>query len=202
MWAQAITPFSNPATFKKPRQKSRLFFITMIKPIIHLIWAQSRRGVIGQQGALPWHLPEDLAFFKRMTAQDAVVMGRRTWESLPDAVRPLPRRMNLVLTRQLEFEALGAHVVQSMEEAIRLVGQEKTLWLIGGSSLFKDFLPIAERVCLTEIDANFDGDTFAPPLDSPAFEALHELTSQDDQAWKTSKHGLLFRHRFFSRKMP
>jgi dihydrofolate reductase len=131
---------------------------------LHMIYARARNGVIGKQGQLPWHLPEDLAHFKRTTLGQPVVMGRITWESLPEKFRPLPGRTNVVVSRQISFKALGAQVVSSLEAAIALFPFSEVVWLIGGAQLYAQALPLASQIVVTEIDADFEGDAFAPSL--------------------------------------
>ncbi len=131
---------------------------------LHMIYARARNGVIGKQGQLPWHLPEDLAHFKRTTLGQPVVMGRVTWESLPEKFRPLPGRINVVVSRQTSFKANGAQVVSSLEAAIALFPTNEVVWLIGGAQLYAQALSMASQIVVTEIDADFEGDAFAPSL--------------------------------------
>ena len=131
---------------------------------LHMIYARARNGVIGKQGQLPWHLPEDLAHFKRTTLGQPVVMGRVTWESLPEKFRPLPGRTNVVVSRQTSFKALGAQVVSSLEAAMALFPSTEVVWLIGSAQLYAQALPLASQIVVTEIDADFEGDAFAPSL--------------------------------------
>lgn len=134
------------------------------QPELALIWAQARNGVIGKDGGLPWHLPEDLAHFKRTTLGAPVVMGRKTWESLPERFRPLPGRRNVVVTRQTDWQAPGAEVVHSVPEALALCAGCERVWVIGGAELYRAALPLAERAVLTLIDADLQGDAYAPAL--------------------------------------
>ena len=131
---------------------------------LHMIYARARNGVIGKQGQLPWHLPEDLAHFKRTTLGQPVVMGRVTWESLPEKFRPLPGRTNVVVSRQTSFKATGAQVVSSLEAAMALFPTNEVVWLIGGAQLYAQALSMASQIVVTEIDADFEGDAFAPSL--------------------------------------
>jgi dihydrofolate reductase len=128
---------------------------------VALIWAQARNGVIGVDGGLPWHLPEDLALFRALTTGSTVVMGRRTWESLPERFRPLPGRTNVVLTSDAGWSAEGAHRAGSVEEVLAGNG---SLWVIGGGAVYAAFLPHADRLVVTDVDLQVDGDTFAPRL--------------------------------------
>jgi dihydrofolate reductase len=131
---------------------------------LHLIYARARNNVIGLQGDLPWHLPEDLAHFKRTTLGQPVVMGRITWESIPEKFRPLPGRSNVVVSRQSNYPATGATVVNSLQAALALFAPDQVVWLIGGAQLYAQGLPLASQVVVTEIDADFEGDAHAPLL--------------------------------------
>jgi dihydrofolate reductase len=128
-------------------------------PRVTLIVARARNGVIGANGGLPWRLPEDLAFFKRTTMGHPIVMGRKTWESIG---RPLPGRRSIVVTRDRSFAAAGAEIVHSLDEAIRRCAGTDEIFVIGGAQLYAEALSRADRLLLTEIDADFDGDTFLP----------------------------------------
>ncbi len=131
---------------------------------LHLIYARARNNVIGLNGDLPWHLPEDLAHFKRTTLGQPVVMGRITWESIPEKFRPLPGRRNVVVSRQSNYPAAGATVVDSLQAALALFPADEVVWLIGGAQLYAQGLPLASQVVVTDIDADFDGDAYAPLL--------------------------------------
>jgi dihydrofolate reductase len=128
-------------------------------PRLTLILARARNGVIGAKGGLPWHLPEDLAFFKRTTMGHPIVMGRKTWESIG---RPLPGRRSIVVTRDRTFVAPGAEVVHRLDDAVALCSNSDEIFVIGGAHLYADALPRADRLLLTEIHADFEGDTFLP----------------------------------------
>ena len=135
---------------------------------VHLIVARARNGVIGNNGALPWRLPEDLAHFKRITFGHAVIMGRKTWDSIG---RPLPGRRNIVVTRNAHWQAPGAETATSLQEALRLCTpspQEaaRDVFIIGGAQLYAQALrQHVDTIFLTEIDADFDGDAHFPALD-------------------------------------
>lgn len=128
-----------------------------------LIWAQARGRVIGFAGGIPWSLPEDQARFKRLTLGGTVIMGRRTWDSLPERVRPLPGRRNIVVTRQPDWSAEGAEVAHSIEEALAGVG-EADAWVIGGAELYTSTIDRAEVLEVTEVDVAVSGDTLAPVI--------------------------------------
>ncbi|MFY8080555.1 MAG: dihydrofolate reductase [Limnohabitans sp.] len=138
---------------------------------LNLIFARARNGVIGHNNTLPWHLPEDLAHFKATTLGQPVIMGRKTWDSLPVKFRPLPGRMNIVVTRQTDWHSDGAHVVHSVDEALQACPTDAQPWVIGGAELYRLAMPKATRVVVTEIDAAYEGDAFAPELDASWHEA-------------------------------
>lgn len=155
---------------------------------VGLVWAQAANGVIGVDGGLPWHLPEDLARFRALTTGATVVMGRATWESLPPAVRPLPGRRNVVLTRRPGWSAPGAVVAASLDAAFE-VAPAGPVWVIGGASVYREALPRADRVVVTELDAAYDGDVRAPDLDS-----RWRVADRDpDEGWHRSRTGLCYR---------
>ncbi len=129
---------------------------------LHLIFARARNGVIGKDNAMPWHLPEDLAHFKRVTMGHPVIMGRRTWDSIPGKFRPLPGRRNIVITRQADWAAEGATRAGSLEEAWALCDGDADAWVMGGAQIYAQALPMAATAMVTEIDADFEGDAFAP----------------------------------------
>ena len=129
---------------------------------LHLIFARAANGAIGQNGAMPWHLPEDLAHFKRTTLGCPVIMGRKTWDSLPPRFRPLPGRINVVVTRQENWQAEGERVAHSLPQALALCGEAQDVWIIGGADIYAQALPLASTAVVTEIDAHFEGDAFAP----------------------------------------
>jgi dihydrofolate reductase len=139
-----------------------------------MIWAQARNGVIGRGGVMPWHLPEDLAHFKRSTLGAPVIMGRKTWESLPPRFRPLPGRRNIVITRQADWQAAGAERADSVEAAIALCAGEETAWITGGAEIFRLAERLADIAVVTEIDADYEGDTHAPALGAGWRETLRE----------------------------
>lgn len=136
--------------------------------MLTLIAAVAKNGVIGSNNALPWHLPEDLKHFKALTAGHAVIMGRKTWESLPERFRPLPGRLNIVVTRTPDFVATGATVVHSLEEAEKVsTGGTAAVssFVIGGAELYAHALSRATRLEITEIDAEIEGDARFPDFD-------------------------------------
>ena len=153
---------------------------------VGMVWAQSANGVIGSKGGLPWHLPEDLARFRRLTLGSTVVMGRATWDSLPAAARPLPDRHNVVLTRRPDWAAPGATVARSLTEALEAAPGD--VWVIGGASVYSAALPHADRLEVTELAERFDGDVLAPVI-GPDWRR----TPADCDEWLVSRTGLLYR---------
>jgi dihydrofolate reductase len=131
----------------------------------------ARNRVIGRDNALPWRLPEDLAYFKRVTMGHPIVMGRRTYESIG---RPLPGRLNIVVSRNKDFTAPGCRLVGSIEEAWQAAGDAEEVSVIGGTSIFDAALPRADVIHLTEVDADVEGDTWFPAFDRREWEE-HEV---------------------------
>lgn len=143
-----------------------------------VIAAVAANGVIGAGNRLPWRLPEDLRRFRALTTGHAVIMGRRTWESLP---RPLPERQNIVVTRRRDYAAAGAEVAGSLDAALALVRLPAPAFCIGGGELYALALPRADTLYLTEIAARFDGDVRFPPFDRAAWiEAGRERGERGD----------------------
>jgi dihydrofolate reductase len=134
-----------------------------------LIAAVARNGVIGRAGGLVWHEPLDRRRFRRVTAGCPVVMGRRTWDSLPTRFRPLPGRPNVVVTRTRGWHADGATVVSGLREALAALAASPRVFVIGGAQLYASALPLAHQLVLTEIDADLEGDTHFPPWDRAQF---------------------------------
>ncbi|MEV4804281.1 dihydrofolate reductase [Nonomuraea sp. NPDC049421] len=147
--------------------------------MIGLIWAQSANGVIGRDGTMPWHLPEDLKHFRSLTAGTTVLMGRRTWESLPPRFRPLPGRRNLVLSRTPQE---GVDTFTELKEALAAASGD--VWVIGGAAVYRAALPLAGRIVVTEIREPFEGDTHAPDVGR---------APDSVGAWQESSTGLHYR---------
>jgi dihydrofolate reductase len=156
--------------------------------MLGLIWAQARGGVIGLGGTIPWHLPEDQAHFRACTLGAAVVMGRRTWDSLPDRFRPLPGRRNIVLTRRPGWTAPGAQAAADLDSALALAG-DGDVWVIGGAAVYAQALRLADRVECTELDLEVEGDTHAPALD----EQWRRVSCDPPSGWQVSRSGPAFR---------
>ena len=148
---------------------------------LHLIYARSRNNVIGVNGDLPWHLPEDLAHFKRTTLGQPVIMGRITWQSIPEKFRPLPGRSNVVVSRQTDFSAPGAQVVNSLQAAMDLFTADDVVWLIGGAQLYAQAMPLAQQLVITEINADYGGDAFAPSFNAAEWKETQRTTHTSAQ---------------------
>lgn len=155
----------------------------MPHPIVSLIAAVDRNGGIGRDNALLVRLPEDMAHFKRTTLGAPVVMGRRTWESIG---RPLPGRRNVVVTATPGWQAPGVEAVGSLEAALARLGDAPKVYVIGGSRLFAEALPIADELVLTEMDADFAADTFFPPWDRARFRQTSRDTKRSPQGFDFS----------------
>lgn len=134
------------------------------RPRLCLIVAQAANRAIGKDNQMPWHLPEDLQYFKRVTMGKPIIMGRKTFESIG---RPLPGRTNIVITRQKDWQANGVQAAGSLAAAIELAATEapEEIMVIGGAQIYQESLPLADRIYLTQIHESFDGDAFFPPLD-------------------------------------
>jgi len=141
---------------------------------LHLIFARARNGVIGNHNTLPWHLPEDLAHFKRTTHGCPVIMGRNTWDSLPPRFRPLPGRVNVVLSRQVDWQPEGALRADSLAHAQQLCGDAEHAWVIGGAQIYAQALPLACSAVVTDIDLDVAGDAYAPEMAPPWVETGRE----------------------------
>lgn len=157
---------------------------------VNLIWAQSANGIIGHQGSMPWHLPEDLAHFKTLTLNHPVIMGRKTWDSLPERFRPLPKRRNIVVTRQANWadQHPGAIQAESIQAALSpaLLGEGvDEVWVMGGGEIYAQCLPFATRAEVTEIHGEWAGDTPAPQLRPSEWRQVHRETH-------TAANGLRF----------
>ncbi|APT12020.1 dihydrofolate reductase [Mycobacterium avium] len=166
----------------------------MTRAEVGLVWAQSTSGVIGRGGDIPWSVPEDLTRFKEVTMGHTVIMGRRTWESLPAKVRPLPGRRNVVVSRRPDFVAEGARVAGSLEAALAYAGSDPAPWVIGGAQIYLLALPHATRCEVTEIEIDLrrdDDDALAPALDDSWVGETGE--------WLASRSGLRYRFHSYRR---
>ncbi|MFE4227420.1 dihydrofolate reductase [Arthrobacter sp. NPDC056886] len=195
--SQEATPGVQPGDFTEQLRASTTG--------LGLVWAQTNTGVIGQAGAMPWHLPEDMKHFSSLTSGHPVIMGRKTWESFPDKYRPLPDRTNIVITRQAAWRdtpgAAGAVAVASLDDALlesQFVPGHETVWIIGGGEIFAQALDLADAAVVTTIDTSAEGDTFAPELgyDWTASASLPAT------GWMTSANGTRYRITLWRRTEP
>ncbi|CAN7430311.1 dihydrofolate reductase [Cupriavidus necator] len=155
--------------------------------LLTLVVARARNNTIGRDNTLPWRLPEDLAHFKRTTMGAPVIMGRKTWDSIG---RPLPGRRNIVVSRNPDLRIEGAEVAASLEDAQRLCVGAEQIFLIGGAQLYAEAMPCADRLVVTEIDADVEGDAFFPAIDrtqwiETARETHHSEANGFDYAFVT-----------------
>ncbi len=155
--------------------------------MISLVYAISRNGVIGKDGGLPWHIPSDLKHFKAVTLGKPVIMGRKTWESLPK--RPLPGRRNIVISRNANYEAAGAEVFASLAAALAATATDAEVCVIGGAEIFKAALPVTNRVYLTRVLDDVEGDTFMPELADTEWlvveQQMHPRGEKDSSTFET-----------------
>jgi dihydrofolate reductase len=161
---------------------------------VALIWAQAANGAIGRGGDIPWSLPEDQRYFRQITASHPVIMGRRTWDSLPPRFRPLPNRANLVVTRNGEWSADGAQTFSDLRPAVDAgLELDDTVFVMGGGEMYRAAMESADRAYVTEIDLNIpDADAFAPELDPVRW------TLDSDGDWLESAAGLRYRFLLYS----
>jgi len=171
------------------RLRADVALVTESAPRVYLVAALARNGVIGAQGKLPWHLPEDLQHFKKITLGHPVIMGRRTWESLG---RPLPGRENIVVTRQADYAAAGASIAASVAAAVALCAGASVAFVIGGAEIYAAALPLADGLVLTEIGRDYAGDTRFPAWDRKAWKATQREAH-------TSKEGVRFEFVLYER---
>ncbi len=163
----------------------------LTRPIVAAIVAFDESRVIGCNGKLPWHLPEDMARFRALTQHCPVIMGRKTWESLPERVRPLPKRVNIVVTRHPSALVVpeGVKVCISPEDAVR-VGVEvgaRYVWVLGGAEVYRELLPRCEEVHVTHVNGSHPGDAWFPEFESGFFVAGEEVGA--DCTWVTYRRG-------------
>lgn len=160
------------------------------------IWAQSRSGAIGSDGAMLWHLPEDMAYFKRATLGKPVVMGRRTWESFPERFRPLPGRPNIVITRAEGYQAAGADVVHSLDSGLDAArAADPDAWVIGGGEIYRAAMPLVDELWVTEVDVDAEGDAYAPQI-GPEWRIDR---SDPADGWRTGRAGTRYRFLVYTR---
>lgn len=146
--------------------------------LVSFVVAMDRNRLIGANGGLPWRLPADMRFFKRVTLGHPILMGRLTWESLPR--RPLPGRRNLVVTRQPDYLAPGAELAGDVSGALAMV-DEGELMVIGGAQVFEALMTRVDRLYLTEVEGEFEGDTWFPAIDAAEWRETHAETHEPDE---------------------
>ncbi|MGD9391909.1 MAG: type 3 dihydrofolate reductase [Chromatiales bacterium] len=156
------------------------------QPRVSLIWAMARNRVIGHNNKLPWHLPADLRHFKELTLGKPIIMGRKTWESLPGL---LPGRRHIIVTRQQAYVAKGAETASDLESAIALAGDVDEVMIVGGATLYAEALGIADRLYMTLVDADIEGDTRFPDFDPDAWQVIAESSAPADEK---NPYGLRF----------
>ncbi|MCF8309267.1 MAG: dihydrofolate reductase [Bacteroidales bacterium] len=138
---------------------------------LSIIAAMDRNRVLGLNDDIPWHIPHDLKRFKRLTSGHTIIMGRRTFESLSG---PLPKRRNIVITSREDYSSPGVEVVKSIEDAIRIADRKQENFVAGGANIYEQFLPLADKLYLTHIDAAFEGDTYFPEIDWSQWNLVEE----------------------------
>ena len=163
---------------------------------VNLIYACSKNGVIGRDNSMPWYLPEDLEHFKECTQGFPVIMGRKTWETLPAKFRPLPQRINIVITRSDSWEEEGAIRASDIEDAIEKAKSFETehIWVIGGAQIYEAAMPYATRAYVTLIKETYEGDTYAPELSEEEWEII------DSTEVQKSSTGLKYSFIIYQRK--
>ncbi len=140
---------------------------------ISIIVAAAKNNIIGSNNKMLWHITEDLQRFKKLTVEKTVIMGRKTWDSLP--YQPLPKRRNIIISKQKNIRFKGAEVVNSPKAALAICQNEKEVFIIGGGTIYAHFLPLAHCIYLTRIHENFEGDTFFPDFDTTQFSKTKSL---------------------------
>jgi dihydrofolate reductase len=163
---------------------------------LSIIVAMANNSAIGKDNQLLWHLPEDLQYFKRTTMGKPIVMGRKTFESIG---RALPGRLNIVITRQTDWQHEGVKVAHTIEDALKLAEAQSIIdgmdevMVIGGAEIYKTALPVADKLYITRVDAEIDGDAFFPEVDNSVWqETSRESFSADDSALKTNNYDYAF----------
>ncbi|MGZ8179893.1 dihydrofolate reductase [Williamsia sp. SKLECPSW1] len=163
---------------------------------IALIWAADRAGAIGSDNTIPWRVPEDQRRFRELTTGHPVIMGRRTWDSLPPRFRPLPHRHNIVVTRDEAWSAEGATTAGDLDRALGTArGEDETVVVLGGAQIYALAMPHADTLWITDIDVTIDApDAFAPPVDEADWDTVA------DHGWQTSTTGIRYRYRDLARR--
>lgn len=159
---------------------------------LSLVAAVSENGVIGRDGGLPWRLPDETRFFKELTTGHTVIMGRKTWDEI---ARPLRHRRNIVITRNVTWSAEGAERAGSLAAALELAGGEALVFVIGGAEIYAQALPFAEKLYLTRVHAEVEGDTWFPPWDPADWQLVAETRHEADE-----RHAYAFTIREYHRQ--
>jgi dihydrofolate reductase len=161
-----------------------------------LIWAADRAGAIGSGNTIPWRVPEDQRRFRELTSGHPVIMGRRTWDSLPSRFRPLPNRHNIVVTRNPAWTADGATTAADVDTAVATArSEDDTVVILGGAQIYALAMPLADTLWVTDIDVEIDApDAYAPAVDATEWETV------TDHGWRTSTTGIRFRYRDLTRR--
>ncbi|MEH7381894.1 dihydrofolate reductase [Bacillus sp. JJ1533] len=147
--------------------------------MISLLLAMDKNQLIGKDNDLPWRLPADLAYFKRVTMGHPIIMGRKTYDSIG---RPLPGRENIIVTRDTSYKAEGCKVIHSIDEIVEMSKEtDQELFVIGGAEIFKEILPYSERLYITEIDEEFEGDTYFPVFDKAKWKVISKEKGIKDE---------------------
>ncbi|MBE8189820.1 MAG: type 3 dihydrofolate reductase [Candidatus Thioglobus sp.] len=145
---------------------------------LSIIVAMDGKRLIGKNNALPWHLPADLGYFKKTTMGKTVLMGRKTYDSIG---KPLPNRRNIIISRNLDYQAAGCEVMPSIEAAFELLKNEPEVMVMGGACLYSQILPSCERLYITEIEGDFSGDAYFPEFDKSDFQEVSRTSYQPDE---------------------
>ena len=148
--------------------------------MLSLIAAVAANRAIGRNNELLWHLPADMAYFRETTRGQPVIMGRKTWESLPARFRPLPGRQNIVISRNTDYETPGATLLDSLEAAVSIINANENAFVIGGAEIYRQALPIADRLYLTQIEQDVAGDVFFPAIAPGDWQEISRSATQTD----------------------
>lgn len=153
----------------------------MSKPRIAYVVAMDNNRLIGRDNDLPWRLPDDMVWFRERTMGKPCVLGRKTYDSLPARFRPLPGRLNIVVTRNPDYHAPGALVVQSVDEALHAAGEVDEIIIVGGSALFRQLMPVVDRIYLTQVHGAAEGDVFFPEFNADEWQETYRQEHSSDE---------------------
>ncbi len=162
--------------------------------VVSIVVAAAENNAIGGDNRLLWHLPNDLRFFKRITSGHPIVMGRKTYESVG---KPLPNRRNIIITRQAGYSVEGADVVGSLADALALCESEPTVFIVGGGEIYRQAMPVVDRVYLTRVHASVAGDAFFPDLEPQEWELVSAEAHASDE-----RHAFAYTFEVYDRKLP